>query len=124
MTIATTDVPVIVHGAADPDHPSGPITQTISIMPGHRVPGPATETIRLDGVVSYTTPPSAGTPPVYSSRRAAREAEQQAAGRQRPEAPQPAEAPQRTRPQGGPLAGSVLSPATWRQTVDALKKLR
>jgi hypothetical protein len=26
--------------------------------------------------------------------------------------------------QGGALAGSVLSPSTWKQTFDALKKLR
>ena len=52
VTIATSEVPVIVHGAADPQHPGGPITQTISIMPGSRAAvGPMTETIRLDGAV-------------------------------------------------------------------------
>ena len=55
---------------------------------------------------------------MYTSRRAAREAEQQAARRSRPPA---AAAPGA---QGGALAGSVLSPSTWKQTFDALKKLR
>jgi hypothetical protein len=46
-----------------------------------------------------------------------REAEQQAAVQQQASAAQRPGA-------AGPLAGSVLSPATWRQTFDALKKLR
>jgi flagellar protein FliO/FliZ len=145
VTIATSDVPIVVHGASDPEHPGGPITQTISIMPGSRsAVGPMTESIRLDGMVSYTRPstaaPSAArahdparagesvtsrsgatsepTPPVYSSRRAAREAEQQAASQQQVVL-------QQQRPAGqGALSGSVLSPTTWKQTFDALKKLR
>jgi hypothetical protein len=114
-----------VHGAADPRNPSGPVTQTISIMPATgRTPGPATEAIRLDGMVSYTRPTSslqtaaAAQMPVYSSRRAAREAEQQAAVHQQATVQQ-----QRPGAQGA-LAGSLLSPSTWKQTFDALKKLR
>jgi hypothetical protein len=87
---------VIVHGAPDPHDPAGPITQTVAIMP-----------------------------PAYPSRRAMREAEQAAA--RRPEVTgtraEPVRAAQPPRADG-PLAGSVLSPATWRQTFDALKKLR
>lgn len=120
VTIATADVPIVVHGAADPEDPSGPMTQTVAIMPAMgRRPGPATEAIRLPGLVSYTAAntvvPSA---PAYTSRRAAREAEQQAAV-------QAQASLQQQRPaQGGALAGSVLSPTTWKQTFDALKKLR
>jgi flagellar protein FliO/FliZ len=125
VTIATSDVPVIVRGATDPLNPGGPITQTISILPGPRsAVGPTTETIRLDGAVSYTRPGTSGLPPapaaapVYTSRRALREAEQQAAGHLQSTAE-----PQRPASQGA-LAGSVLSPSTWKQTFDALKKLR
>jgi flagellar protein FliO/FliZ len=138
VTIATSDVPIIVHGAADPRDPSGPVTQTVSIMPAAtRSIGAATEAIRLDGLVSYTRPPAPappgpgaprrgattvaegtapGTPPIHTSRRAAREAEQQAASQQPVTQQRPAAQ--------GALAGSVLSPATWKQTFDALKKLR
>jgi len=126
VTIATADVPVIVQGAADPSDPRGPITQTVRILPGRPGVGPVTEAIRLDGAVSYTRPATAATPvaaapvaaPVaYMSRREMREAEQQAAVHQ--------QGPMQQRPGAqGPLAGSVLSPATWRQTFDALKKLR
>lgn len=66
------------------------------------------------GSVSFSGSPTAGLP-VYTSRRAMREAEHAAALQQ--------ELPQRPAP-AGPLAGSVLSPSTWRQTFDALKKLR
>jgi flagellar protein FliO/FliZ len=121
VTIATADVPVIVQGAADPRDPRGPITQTVAILPGRPGVGPVTEAIRLDGLVSYTRPAAPATAPVaapvYSTRRAMRQAEQQAAVHQQDPAQQ--------RPGAqGPLAGSVLSPATWRQTFDALKKLR
>ena len=120
VTIATADVPVIVQGAADPRDPRGPITQTVRILPGRPGVGPVTEAIRLDGAVSSTRPATATAPdaaPVYASRRAMREAEQQAAVHQ--------QGPMQQRPGAqGPLAGSVLSPATWRQTFDALKKLR
>lgn len=121
VTIATADVPVIVQGAADPQDPRGPITQTVRILPGRPGVGPVTEAIRLDGAVSYTRPatPPAGpaAAPVYGTRREMREAEQQAAVHQ--------QAAMQQRPGAqGPLAGSVLSPATWRQTFDALKKLR
>jgi flagellar biosynthetic protein FliO len=124
VTIATADVPVVVRGATDPDDPSGPITQTVAILPaaGQRPLGPATESIRLDPAVSYTVPggvaPASAAQPVFTSRRAAREAEQAAAVQQQA-------ALQQQRPGAqGPLAGSVLSPTTWRQTFDALKKLR
>jgi flagellar protein FliO/FliZ len=140
VTIATADVPIVVRGAADPHDPSGPMTQTISIMPAAagRPTGPATEAIRLPGLVSYTasnavvpasgpTPAGYGAPrsgvtpapvgTVYTSRRAAREAEQLAA------AAQPALQQQRPAAQGA-LAGSLLAPSTWKQTFDALKKLR
>jgi flagellar protein FliO/FliZ len=71
-------------------------TGEVTVLPPQAGPaGLPTQTITL--------PPSTG----YQSRRAAREAEQ-------------AKVQQAT----GPLAGSVLSPATWRQTVDALKHLR
>ncbi|GAA4749487.1 hypothetical protein GCM10025783_22230 [Amnibacterium soli] len=117
VTIATADVPVIVQGAADPGDPRGPITQTVRILPGRPGVGPVTEAIRLDGAVSYTRPAAPPAAPVYTSRRAMREAEQQAAVHQ--------QAAMQQRPGAqGPLAGSVLSPATWRQTFDALKKLR
>jgi flagellar biosynthetic protein FliO len=123
VTIATTDVPIVVHGAADPGDPAGPMTQTISIMPATAMSvGPMTEAIRLDGMVSYTRPATAvpmGTVPqvpVYTSRRAAREAEQHAA------AQLPVQ--QKQQAQGGALAGSLLAPSTWKQTFDALKKLR
>lgn len=125
VTIATAEVPIVVRGTADPEYPNGPMTRTISIMPAPgRRPGPATEAIHLPGRVSYTAsnavssvgPGTSG--PVYASRRAAREAEQQAAVQQQA-------ASQQSRPaQGGALAGSVLSPSTWKQTFDALKKLR
>lgn len=119
VTIATADVPIVVRGAADPQDPAGPMTQTISIMPagaGRRV-GPATEAIRLPGLVTYTASNTVvpAAPPVYSSRRAAREAEQQAAAELQPSL---------QRQQGGALAGSLLAPSTWKQTFDALKKLR
>ena len=119
VTIATADVPIVVHGAADPHDPSGPMTQTISIMPAApgRPVGPATEAIRLPGLVTYTASnavvPAA---PTYASRRAMREAEQQAAVQLQASPQRPA--------QQGALAGSVLSPSTWKQTFDALKKLR
>lgn len=119
VTIATADVPIVVHGAADPRDPSGPMTQTISIMPAApgRPVGPATEAIRLPGLVSYTASNAVvSAPPVYTSRRAALEAEQQAAALVPAQTGRPA--------QGGALAGSVLSPSTWKQTFDALKKLR
>jgi len=124
VTIATSDVPIVVHGAVDADDPSGPITRTISIMPGSRsAVGPETRSIRLDGLVSSTrsstgvaTAVTSGT--VHTSRRAAREAEQRAAVELQATAQQ-----QRLGAQGA-LAGSVLSPATWKQTFDALKKLR
>ncbi|MGN6444397.1 FliO/MopB family protein [Amnibacterium sp.] len=110
VTIATADVPIVVHGAADPQDPSGPVTQTVTIMPAAgRAVGPSTEAIRLDLARSRPRSPA---PAAYPSRRAARAAEQQLAGQQRPGA------------EGGPLAGSVLSPATWKQTFDAVKKLR
>jgi flagellar protein FliO/FliZ len=123
VTIATADVPIVVHGAVDADDPSGPITQTISIMPGSRsAVGPETQSIRLDGMVSYTRPATTGVPvtaaPAYTSRRAARAAEQQAASQLQTAAQQ-----ERPRAQGA-LAGSVLSPTTWKQTFDAVKKLR
>lgn len=117
VTIATADVPIVVRGAADPRNPAGPMTQTISIMPATaKSIGPMTEAIRLDNLVSYTRPATAAvpTPPVYTSRRAAREAEQQAAVETAPQ----------QQAQGGPLAGSLLAPSTWKQTFDALKKLR
>jgi hypothetical protein len=120
VTIATADVPIVVHGGADPSNPSGPVTQTISIMPATgRSVGPMTEAIRLDGLVTYTASNTvvAAAPPVYTSRRAARAAEQQAA------AQLPASLQQKPGAQGA-LAGSVLSPTTWKQTIDALKKLR
>lgn len=79
VTISTTDVPVLVHGAHD--GPRGPITQTLAIT-------------RADA-------------DVHTTRRALRQAEQR-----------------RMQSEAGPLAGSVLSPATWRQTVDALKRVR
>ncbi|GAA2751346.1 FliO/MopB family protein [Amnibacterium kyonggiense] len=124
VTIATADVPIVVHGVADPTDPHGPMTQTVAIMPAAgRVPGPATEAIRLPGLVSYTAAnpvvPAARPevdPAVYTSRRALRQAEQQAAAEVRSAVQRPAAQ--------GPLAGSVLSPTTWRQTFDALKKLR
>ncbi|MBW4042877.1 MAG: flagellar biosynthetic protein FliO [Acidobacteria bacterium] len=117
VTIATADVPIVVHGASDPRDPSGPVTQTVSIMPANRTSaGPVTEAIRLDGMVSYTRPATSGIP-LHTSRRAARAAEQQAAAGLQAAAQQPSA-------QGGALAGSVLSPATWKQTFDALKKLR
>jgi flagellar protein FliO/FliZ len=120
VTIATADVPIVVRGAADPLNPSGPMTQTISIMPAApgRPIGPATEAIRLPARVTYTASNTVvPASPVYASRRAAREAEQLAA------AAQPA-LPQRPGAQGGALAGSLLAPSTWKQTFDALKKLR
>jgi flagellar protein FliO/FliZ len=118
VTIATADVPIVVRGAADPRNPSGPVTQTISIMPATAASvGPMTGAIRLDGMVSYTRPATSGIP-VYTSRRAARAAEQQAA------AMLPPTLQQQPTAQGGALAGSVLSPSTWKQTFDALKKLR
>jgi flagellar protein FliO/FliZ len=121
VTIATADVPIVVHGAVDADDPSGPITQTISIMPGSRsAVGPETQSIRLDGMVSYTRPTTTGVPVqhAYTSRRAARAAEQRAASQLQAAAQQ-----ERPRAQGA-LAGSVLSPTTWKQTFDAVKKLR
>ena len=55
VTIATADVPIVVHGAADPADPEGPMTQTVAIMPAAgRVPGPATEAIRLPGLVRFS----------------------------------------------------------------------
>ena len=117
VTIATADVPVIVQGAADPQDPRGPITQTVAILPGRPGVGPVTEAIRLDGAVSSPRLAAPPTAPVYGTRRAMREAEQRAAVDQQTVMQQ--------RPGAqGPLAGSVLSPATWRQTFDALKKLR
>jgi flagellar biosynthetic protein FliO len=148
VTIATADVPIMVQGGADPEHPGGPITQTVAILPGPTTAGydalrssvasvpsgtaglqtaaPMTGTITLSSLVNaetgavstYSAAPSAQAAPVYTSRRAMREAEAQAAA-----APQPA-AGQPGAQQAGPLAGSVLSPATWKQTFDALKKLR
>jgi flagellar biosynthetic protein FliO len=122
VTIATVDVPIVVHGAPDATDPAGPMTQTISIMPAApgRKPGPATEAIRLPGLVTYTASNAVAPAqqPVYTSRRAAREAEQQAAAQVQQQV-------QQQRPEAkGALAGSVLSPSTWRQTFDALKKLR
>lgn len=119
VTVATVDVPIVVHGAPDEQDPAGPMTRTISIMPADpgRRPGPATEAIRLPPLVSYTASnPVVPAAPVFTSRRAAREAEQQAAATGR--------AAQQPQAQKGPLAGSVLSPATWKQTFDALKQLR
>lgn len=124
VTIATADVPIVVRGGVDPLDPTGPVTQTISIMPATAMSvGPRTGAVRLDGLVSYTRPStsSISTSPVYPSRRAAREAEQQAAVQATPTQQRPTQ--QRPAAQGA-LAGSVLSPATWRQTFDALKKLR
>ena len=120
VTIATADVPIVVHGGVDPSNPTGPVTQTISIMPATgRSVGPMTEAIRLDGLVTYTASNTvvAAAPPAYTSRRAARAAEQQAA------AQLPASLQQKPGAQGA-FAGSVLSPTTWKQTIDALKKLR
>ena len=118
VTIATADVPIVVRGSVDPLDPTGPVTQTISIMPATAMSvGPRTEAIRFDHLVSYTRPSTQGIPigaPAYTSRRAARAAEQQEAARLQT-------TPQQQR---GALAGSVLSPSTWRQTFDALKKLR
>jgi flagellar protein FliO/FliZ len=74
-----------------------------------------TEAIRVQGAITYTRPHPVAAPapaPAFPSRRAMRDAEQAAAAPRRPEA------------RGGVLAGSVLSAATWRQTIDALKKLR
>lgn len=65
--------------------------------------GPITRSITV-GPERITPAPVAGAP---ISRRALREAEQR-----------------RGPAQGGPLAGSVLSPATWRQTRDALRRTR
>jgi flagellar protein FliO/FliZ len=151
VTIATADVPIMIHGRSDPAHPGGPITQTVSILPGPTAAGydalrssVASELLGTTGMQSvgprtasisftHTAPPiptslrdlSQGLlpqeQPVYTSRRAMREAEQQAA-LQQPTTDAGAE--QQPKRAGGPLAGSVLSPATWRQTVDALKKLR
>jgi flagellar protein FliO/FliZ len=71
-------------------------TGEVSVLPPEAGPaGPPTQTITL--------PPSGA----YQTRRAAREAEM-------------AQVQKAT----GPLAGSVLSPATWRQTADALRQLR
>lgn len=117
VTIATADVPIVVRGAADPLDPSGPVTQTISIMPATAMSvGARTEAIRLGGLVSSTRPATGHVAPVYPSRRAAREAEQHAAV-------QVAHTQQRPAAQGA-LAGSLLAPSTWKQTFDALKKLR
>jgi flagellar protein FliO/FliZ len=122
VTIATADVPIVVRGAADPHDPSGPMTQTISIMPAApgRPVGPRTEAIRLPGRVTYTASNAVvpAAQPVYSSRRAALEAEQQAAAALEPSLNR------RPAAQGGALAGSLLAPSTWKQTFDALKKLR
>jgi flagellar protein FliO/FliZ len=101
VTIATTDMPVIVHGRPDPSNPTGPITQTVSIMPAAYRPHLATGA------------PIA--PPTYPSRRAMRQAEQDT--EQQDAERQPAR-------RAGALSGSVLSPTTWRQTFDALKHLR
>ncbi len=107
-------VGIVVHGRPDPRDPTGPITQTFAILPA-----------RADAGASYPDPFGAGgtqpharvLPPFRparavpidpaNSRRAVREAEQRVIARE-----------------SSPLAGSLLSPATWRQTVDALKKLR
>ncbi|WP_375387807.1 FliO/MopB family protein [uncultured Amnibacterium sp.] len=142
VTIATADVPVLVQGEPDPLHPGGPITRTVSILPatGVRTAAPMTGVITLSSLVQDRPQParpasSALADVVYPSRRAMRAAEeaaQQPAAPQRWEAEQPSAqqpwdeqpaAPQRP-PQAGPLAGSVLSPGTWKQTFDALKKLR
>lgn len=98
VTITTGDVPVLVHGRAGDDDPRGPITQTFAITPapaaGQR---PAMTIADLER----------GPAPVQTTRRALREAEQRSA-----------------QVAAGPLAGSVLSPTTWRQTVDALRRGR
>ena len=138
VTIATSDVPVMVHGGADPEHPGGPITQTVAIMPAQGMPtgGPRTASISFTHTTRRTTSlrdlvapegPEAQQPtqqPVYPSRRAMREAEQ--AAQQQPEQAPVAQGPAPVQPpaSASPLAGSVLSPATWKQTFDALKKLR
>lgn len=127
VTIATADVPIVVRGGADPLDPTGPVTQTISIMPATAMSvGPRTGAIRLDGLVSSTRPATGHVAPAYQSRRAAREAEQQAAVQATPTQQRPTQQrPIQQRPAAqGALAGSVLSPSTWRQTFDALKKLR
>ncbi|MFD1721198.1 FliO/MopB family protein [Amnibacterium endophyticum] len=59
------------------------------------------------GPVTQTLAITRADAPVPATRRALREAEQR-----------------RTQAQGGPLAGSVLSPATWKQTRDALRRAR
>jgi flagellar biosynthetic protein FliO len=125
VTIATADVPVVVHGAADPARPGGPITQTVAIMPGGMTPAQrSAAAITFTRSVPVQPPAAPAAPAAYPSRRAMREAEQ--AAEPVTAAPQPAVRaegrPQQ--PQQGPLAGSVLSPATWRQTFDALKQLR
>ena len=124
-------MPIVVHGAADPRNPAGPVTQTVSIMPAtSRTVGPVTEAIRLDGMISYTRPDSAaaaragrpapaGAPPqpapVFTSRRAAREAEQQAALQQAPVAQGRAERSARR---------FRALPVDVEADLDALKKLR
>lgn len=89
VTIATGDVPVLVHGRPDPLHPGGPITQTLAIT-------------RATTTISPAEPEE-----LYTTRRALREAEQH-----------------RVTSAAGPLGGSVLSPTTWRQTIEAVKRLR
>lgn len=96
VTIATANVPVVVHGAPAPGDPEGPITQTIAIRPAGR---------RIADLAAGPDP--------LPSRRELRMAEQQRT-----------QGPDERRPAQGPLAGSVLSPTTWRQTFDAVKRLR
>ena len=89
-------------------------TDTISLPAQTDPPRPAPEVIRID-------PGQLGDQPL--TRRAARAAENA-----RATGPARADAPDRSdgaaRPSSSPLAGSILSPDTWRQTVAALKRTR
>lgn len=90
------------------------VTLTTGMMPvlvhgrpdPHDPTGPITQTVAITRSRSPIPTPIATTDG-YATRRELRAAEQR-----------------RVTDESGPLAGSVLSPATWKQTAEALKRLR
>ena len=103
--VTAVQVGMLVHGRGDAAHPNGPITRTVAITSAVAITRPA-PSMPIESLAA----------PAYPSRRAARDA-----GQTRTAAPA---AQVGAAPAKGPLAGSVLSPQTWKQTVSALKQLR